>query len=173
MDRIHVIGASGSGKSTLANQVAERLRVPFFATDSWFWKEGWVVASAEEINEAVRCLFENDRYVMDGNFDHRRHEIWTRADCIVWLDYPLRLVLKRVASRNLSWWLHGERGWSPSRWTLHKALDGIAYSVRSHVRKRCLYPGYLSENATGEVFRLKTPQETAVWLSGLPGNKGS
>lgn len=70
MNRIHVIGASGSGKSVLAKQVADRLSIPYFATDPWFCKEGWITASAQEVSEATRCLFECDRYVMDGNFDH-------------------------------------------------------------------------------------------------------
>lgn len=168
MNRIHIVGASGSGKSVLAKQVAERLGFPFFATDAWFWKEGWIVASAQEVSEATRCIFENERYVMDGNFDNRRQDIWPRADCIVWLDYPIQLVLKRVACRNLGWWLRGERGWSPSRWTLRRALDGIIYSARSHSRKRQLYPGYLSEYAQGESYQLKTLQETETWLGKLP-----
>ena len=173
MNRIHVIGASGSGKSVLAKQVAERLSIPFFATDSWFWKEGWIVASAQEVGAATRCFFENDRYVMDGNFDNRRQDIWPRADCIVWLDYPLPVVLKRIVSRNLGWWLRGERGWSPSRWTLRRALDGIIYSTRSHTRKRRLYPGYLSESAQREVYRLRTVQDTGEWLSTIPVIGGS
>jgi hypothetical protein len=166
MNRIHVIGASGSGKSTLAGQIAGRLQIPFFATDAWFWKEGWITASEEEISAAARCLFEHNRYAMDCNFDTRRQEIWSRADCIVWLDYPfLRVVNPR---RNLGWWWRGELGWSPSRWSLRRALSGIVYSARSHVRKRRLYPGWLSEHARGETHRFKTPLETQRWLNALP-----
>jgi hypothetical protein len=50
----------------------------------------------------------------------------------------------------------GELGWSPSRWTLRRALSGIVYSARSHMRKRSLYPGWLSEYARGETRRFKT-----------------
>jgi adenylate kinase family enzyme len=67
--RIHIIGACGSGKSTLAAEVARRVWLPLFATDAWFWKEGWIAASPVEIAASVRCLFDTDRYVMDGNFD--------------------------------------------------------------------------------------------------------
>jgi len=44
MKRILVIGTSGSGKSTLAKTLANKLELPFVATDGFFLDDVWKLA---------------------------------------------------------------------------------------------------------------------------------
>ena len=43
-----------------------------------------------------------ERWVMDGGYSPIRDLIWSRADTIVWLDYPMPTVLGRWARRTVS-----------------------------------------------------------------------
>lgn len=168
MHRVHVIGASGSGKSTLARRLADRLDLPYVATDAWFWREDWQPAPQHEVQQAAYSLLARDRYVMDGNFDNLRQALWPHADCLVWLDFPLPVVAWRIARRNLGWWATGDLGWSGSQWTLARAFSGIGHALRSHGRKRRAYPGFLAEVAGARVVRLRSPSQADAWLHALP-----
>ncbi len=38
MHRIHIFGASGSGTTTLGQKISEKLHIPHFDTDDYYWK---------------------------------------------------------------------------------------------------------------------------------------
>ncbi len=45
MKRILLIGTSGSGKSTLAKALANKLELPFVATDAFYWDADWQLSN--------------------------------------------------------------------------------------------------------------------------------
>ena len=56
---------------------------------------------------------------------HPRHRdlVWGRADTLLWLDYPLRLVLYRLARRTAVELRAGGASWGGNRNTLRRALS--------------------------------------------------
>ena len=143
--RVAVVGCSGSGKSTLAAALAARLGLPCVPTDKVFWTLDWRPTPPAEVRAWLDAASGAERWVTDGNFDGDRDLLWARADLIVWLDLPLRLVLGQVLRRNLGWWIAGARVWNGQRMTLAKALSGARHVLMSHSQKRRAYPGWLAE----------------------------
>lgn len=172
MQRILIIGASGSGKSTLAQRVSARLGIPYFATDPFYWGADWKPIPMQQVREKLHSVLTQDAWVLDGNFDDERHLLWNSADCIVWLDYPLPLVLTRVILRNLGWFLRREVTWAGNRMSFKRAVSGIRHSVRSVRGKRAVYPGYLAAlQCMDKVHRFRTNRQTERWFASLQSSQ--
>lgn len=165
--RVLVIGASGAGKSTIARQIAQRLSIPFHATDAFYWESGWRPAARDRVDHLLNELLEQPSWVLDGNFEHRWQELWNRADLIIWLDYSLPRVLCQVTRRNLGWLLTRRVVWSANKMTIAQAISGIRHSIRSHGRKRHAYPQYISHLTHANVIRFTCPSRTAAWFDRL------
>jgi hypothetical protein len=163
--RIAVVGCSGSGKSTLATRVAERLDLPYLATDTVFWTADWKPTPSGEVRAWLEVATAASAWVTDGNFDDMRDVLWARAELIVWLDLPLATTFWRVARRNFGWWLTGARVWGGLPMTFGKALGGVRHTLRSHRLKRRTYPGFLEGRPTTKVVRLTSPRQIAAWLT--------
>jgi hypothetical protein len=167
MKRVLVIGCSGAGKSTLAAQIAERTGLPFIPTDPFYWEANWQHASRETIDQRVHETISNPTWVLDGNFVAYRNVVWRRADTIIWLDFPLWLVLFRLVKRNVGWWLTRKPVWSGNRMTVRQAWSGICHALRSHGEKRRTYPDYLAAFPDHTVLRFQTHAASCRWLASL------
>jgi GTPase SAR1 family protein len=165
MQRILIIGVSGSGKSTLAQRVSERLGLPYFATDPFYWEPNWRPASPERVRQQLRNVLAHDAWVLDGNFDDERTLVWSRADCIVWLDYSLPTLLRRVIARDIGWFLSGQEIWSGNKMTFQRAISGIRHTIRSYPLKRVNYPKYIAELSAVEVHRFRASRQAESWLA--------
>jgi len=172
MKRILVIGTSGAGKSTLARRLSERLGLPFFASDQFYWEPGWKTASSEKVRRQVADAVDREAWVLDGNFDDERELVWKRADCIIWLDYSWLTICTRVASRNFCWLLARQPVWSGNRMTLQRAMSGIRHAVKSYSLKRQNYPLWLAELSGIAIHRFHTSAEAEAWLQSLNQHLG-
>lgn len=165
MKRVAVIGNSGAGKSTLAWELARRLWLPYIASDPFYWEEGWRPSPSAVIRQRIVDAISGETWVIDGNCIAEREVAWGRADTVIWLDYPLPLVMRRVCVRNIRWFVTQERTWSGNRMTWGKAWSGIRHARETFAQKRATYPGYLAEFPHLIVVHLHTPEELKRWLT--------
>ena len=170
MRRILVTGASGCGKSTLARGLARQLQIPVIETDPLYWEKNWKPVNTQIVVQRLATIIARDDWILDGNFESERAKVWAKADTLIWLDYRRWLVLQRVASRNLRWFISQEEVWSGNRMTWHRAWSGIKHSMKSFDEKCVNYPRYFTEFPNLNIARLRSPRETAQWLASL--NKG-
>lgn len=113
--RIVVLGISGAGKSTMARALAQALAVPRVELDALFWGPHWTPTPANLFRALAAEAVSGPAWVVDGNYSSVRDLVWPRATTLVWLNYPLWLVLwrvfrrcvRRIASREVLW--HGNR----------------------------------------------------------------
>ena len=166
-NRIAVLGCSGSGKSTLAATLADKLGLPYVATDHMFWIEDWRPTPAAEVRASIKEVVARDRWVTDGNFDSDRDLLWARAELLVWLDLPLAVVLTGALRRNLVWWWRRTPVWGGQRMTLAKAFGGVRHVLRSHRLKHSVYPEWLAALEPTPVVRVRTRPELAKWVATL------
>jgi adenylate kinase family enzyme len=169
--RIVVVGTTGSGKTTLSCQLAQRLYTPQVELDSLFWGPNWTPVSVKVFRQRTAEALSGDAWVADGNYNKVRDIVWQRATTLVWLDYPLSVILGRLIRRTLRRAISQERLWSGNRERLREAFFGreslLLWALRSHYRHRRQYPSVLgeSEYAHLHVIRLRSPQETREWLA--------
>ena len=165
MKRVAVIGNSGAGKSTLAAVLSARTGLPFIASDPFYWEHGWQAATPDAVRQRVTQATAGDAWVLDGNFVSERDIVWARADTIIWLDYPLALILWRVCRRNLGWLLTRQAVWSGNRMNWSRAWSGIHHARRTFAQKQATYPAFLAEFSHLILLRFRSPREANQWMS--------
>jgi adenylate kinase family enzyme len=171
--RIAVIGTTGSGKTTLARQIAERLNIPHVETDALHWEPNWVEAPLDVFRERITRALAGDAWVIDGNYSKVRDIVWARADTIVWLDYPLALVLWRLFLRTMRRVVTRQELWGGNRESWRAQFFSreslFLWALSSYPRRRREYPALFAQpqHAHLAVIRLRSPRETDAWLAGL------
>lgn len=102
--RIVIIGTSGAGKTTLARRLSMQLRLPHIELDAINWQAGWRDLTRHDPDEFVRRVADAIAapcWVADGNYGPVREIVWGRATHLVWLDYDLGIVMRRVVARSV------------------------------------------------------------------------
>ena len=125
MRRISVVGNSGSGKTTLAAAIAAALGVPHLELDAVFHQPGWRPLETELFRARVAEFVAQDGWVTDGNYSAVRDLVWQRADTVVWIDLPRRVVIWQLARRTLRRMITREELWNGNKesWRYLFCLD--------------------------------------------------
>ncbi|MEO1341195.1 MAG: DNA topology modulation protein [Cyanobacteria bacterium J06635_13] len=103
MRRIAILGSCGAGKSTLAVSLGQKLDLPVFHLDAYFWQPGWQETSARQWLEIQQQLVKGDRWLIDGNYGSTLDVRLAAADTIIWLDFHRYLCLIRICKRYLKY----------------------------------------------------------------------
>lgn len=93
--RILVTGNAGSGKTTLAGVLAARTGLPLAGLDAVVWRTGWRKVPRSARRQRVQALCAGDVWIIEGVADVAE----ARADCVVWLDVPEAVCLRRARRR--------------------------------------------------------------------------
>ncbi|WP_100618192.1 topology modulation protein [Bacillus cereus] len=100
MKRIMVIGISaGVGKSTFAQKLGAVLNINVYHLDGLFWKPNWVESSFEEFSKAHQEIVNQNRWIIEGNYNNTIENRAKTADTIFYLELPLYVCLYRVIKR--------------------------------------------------------------------------
>lgn len=172
MQRINVVGTSCSGKTTLARRLARRLEIPHVELDALFWGPNWTPVPTDEFRARVTSALARDRWVADGGYANVRDITWARVDTIVWLDFPLGLVLARWARRTRARIRSREEFWpgTGNRESIRKALrrDGLIWWILgTHRRRRRSFAAAMQARADLRWIRLRSPSEAERWLASI------
>lgn len=174
--RIVVVGTTGSGKTTLARRLAGRLGLPHVELDALYWDPDWTPAPTEVFRERTAHALAVDACVVDGNYQAVRDIIWRRAEMVVWLDYSLPVIMRRLAGRTFRRLLTREELWNGNheRWRDHfLSRDSLfLWALQTYRRRRREFPVLLKrpEYAHLQVVRLRSPGAAQRWLAGLPAS---
>jgi hypothetical protein len=111
--------------------------------------------------------------VIDGNYSALRELVWREIDSVVWLDYPLPLVMWRQFRRAGKRVFLREECCNGNYENLRRTFsrDSAWYwALTTYQRRReqTLELLALSEYAHLEVVHFTTPREAQRWLRGLP-----
>jgi adenylate kinase family enzyme len=172
--RINVVGTTGSGKTTTARQIACRLGLPHVELDALHWDANWTEAPLAIFRERVAQALAGDAWVVDGNYSKVRDLIWSRVELVVWLDYPLAVIVRQLVWRTLRRTLLREELWSGNRERFLNqffARDSLLWwALTTYRRRRAQYQALFAQPSYAglAVVRLPSPRATHDWLARLP-----
>lgn len=99
-NRISIIGGSGSGKSTLATILSKELNIPAIHLDAINYNANWVEIDQTEREKIILKKSDEEKWIIDGNYNKTLKERLDKADLVIWLDYSsfahLRGFIKRL-----------------------------------------------------------------------------
>jgi adenylate kinase family enzyme len=171
--RIAIVGVTGSGKTSLACRLAQIFRIPHVELDALHWQPNWVMAELEPFRRQVEAALAGPAWVTDGNYGKARDLIWPRATLLVWLDYPLPVILWQLTWRTLRRVVTREVLWNSNRETLRGVFFSrdslLLYALKTYRSTRRRYSELLAGPAYShlQVVRLRSRTETRRWLDGL------
>jgi adenylate kinase family enzyme len=98
--RIAILGPSGSGKTTLAAELARTAGLRHVELDALYHGPNWEPCSLDVLRERVDAATSGDDWVTDSTYHTLLGDfVVDRADVLVWLDLPARLVIWRLLRR--------------------------------------------------------------------------
>jgi hypothetical protein len=168
-ERVVVIGCAGSGKTTLAHALAARLGGRHIRRDALGDDEA--LGFATQVAAAVDAA--GSRWVFDGAPYNAEMVVYPHADTVVALDYPRRVVLRRVLTRSLRLWLtrrtDGAHTPSVPPWRWWSPTHPVGWAMRTHAARHGEIAELLVRPELAHTRRLRftSPCQTAGWLASL------
>lgn len=173
MQRININGTSGSGKTTFAARLAAKLGYPHIELDSIYHLPNWGERPTEEFRELVSGIVAHDHWVIDGNYTKVFDIVWARADTVIFLDYPLPLVLWRLTRRTFARGLLRKELWHGNRESLLRHLftrDSLfLWVLQTYKKRRRKYWEGVNSPACKHIrfIRFTSPGQAAAFLRTL------
>ena len=167
---MNVIGTSGSGKTTVAAALADRLGIRHVELDSLAWDPHWQSVPTPVLRTRVAGASAEDAWVIDGNYSAVRDIVWRRADTVVWLDLPRRVVMCRVISRTIRRMVSREVLWNGNRESLRTTLSRdsiVLWAWTTFERRRRDYPRLFAAHPHLSVVQLRSSEEVRAFLAGV------
>jgi len=172
--RIVVFGQSGSGKTTVGRAIAQALGVPHIELDALYHQPNWQPTPDEEFRAKVTATLDAHRegWVVEGNYRVIREITLPRADTIVRLRLPFRVVYTRLVKRTLRRMWMREELWNGNRESFRMSFtsrDSILLWGISHWRAhtRSLDAALREIPHTAPVIELRSSREVDEFLSSL------
>lgn len=171
--RIAIVGTTGTGKTTLGRQLAQLYQVPFVELDALHWEPNWTGAPVEVFRQRTEEATNGDAWVADGNYGQVRDIVWARAQTLVWLDYPLHVVMWRLLIRTFKRTLGGETLWNGNRERFRTQFFSreslFLWALQTFRRRRREYPVLLRQPEYSHLalVRLHSSRATCKWLDSL------
>jgi adenylate kinase family enzyme len=175
MRRISVVGTSGAGKSTFARALAERIGAPLIELDGIFHQPDWTPLGDEEFVARVDGATRGDSWVVDGNYRivTREGPVWERADTVVWIDPPDRVVMRQVTGRTARRVFGRTELWNGNREQLRGVLSWdpqrsiIRWAWTTRARNRATYVAAMQDPTFSHLHfvRLTSRRETARFIA--------
>ena len=176
---IVVIGTTSSGKSTLAKTLADKFGHDFIELDALHWEANWKEAELSVFRERVEHATQAEAWVVAGNYNVVRDIVWSRAEVVLWLDYPFHIVFWRLLTRTIRRGWTQEELWNGNRekfwWHLKLWSDESLFKwlFKTYWRRKREIPKLLSqpEYKHLKLIQFKGPREAEMWLAAKPSKQ--
>ncbi|MFD6178698.1 MULTISPECIES: P-loop NTPase family protein [unclassified Isoptericola] len=168
--RILIAGTSGAGKTTLAGRLTAALDLPYTELDSLHHGPAWI--PRPEFEDDVRAIVAQDAWVSEWQYAVAKPLLLERAELLVWLDRPVRVVMRQVVGRTLRRRLRRVELWNgnlePPLRTLFTDEDHILrWAWRTRHKLRGLDMRLAVEAPHVRVVRLRSRREVDAWSHGI------
>ena len=98
-NKIMIFGKPGSGKSTLACLLHKILKLPLIHLDKYFFKANWQEQNYEDFLDIQNNFVNAEKWIIDGNCLHSLEIRYSKADLILYFNYPTSICFWRIIKR--------------------------------------------------------------------------
>ena len=174
-DRVLVAGVTGSGKTTMARRIHEHWGIRQVELDSLFHGPHWV--PRPQFLDDVREFSLEDRWVTEWQYTSKGTNplLAPRAQLVVWLDYPYRVVRSRLIRRTVLRSVLRTRLWNGNveeplwRWfSKPEEEDLLKWQTATLHTWDERMPRLQAEYPHLTVVRLRHPRDVDRWLRANP-----
>jgi hypothetical protein len=168
-ERVVVIGCAGSGKTTLARALAAQLGARHLERDAFGDDEA--LGFATQVAAAIHAA--GSRWVFDGAPYNAELLVYPHAGTVVALDYPRRVVQRRVLTRSVRLWLtrggDGAHTSNPPPWRWWAPNHPVGWAAMTHAARHAEIAELFARPELGHAHRLRftSPRQAAAWLVSL------
>lgn len=159
--RIAIVGISGSGKSVVSRTIAEKTNLPLYHMDQLFWQGSWVAVPEAEYVQEHNKLIELEQWIIEGYVDEPMAERLSRAELVLYLDYPGWLCAWRVVKR---WLMHRKNARPELPKEARERLRGEFLWVVFSRAERIRLENSIAIAKPKNIIRFKTPAELSRFL---------
>ena len=98
-EKILIVGIPGSGKTHFANCLSMKTSYPVYNLDKAFWKPVWEKYPLEESLKMVNKIYEENTYIMEGNYPVIFKDAISEVDMVFIFDFDPDVCIKNVLNR--------------------------------------------------------------------------
>lgn len=177
--RIAVVGSPGTGKTSIAKLLSNNYNLPHIEHDMLVSlirtkNSGWNEESNMLLRKMISNISSNKTWIYDGSFfslERSSYIYMSRADTVLWLDYPFLIILFRLLRRTFNRiFLNREKKIYHDEnlpFAIKRELKTHFLFIKKHHRNKkkleIIFRG--SRFSHLSIIRLKSPRETTEWLS--------
>lgn len=99
MKKIIVIGSPGAGKSVFSQKLKNITNLPLYHIDMLYHKKDGTHISKEELEEKLKSIFEEEKWIIDGNYQRTLEMRLKECDTVFLLDFPTDICIAGAESR--------------------------------------------------------------------------
>ena len=99
--KIIITGTTCTGKTTLGKKIAEEFSIAQIDLDDIHFLPNWIEKENDVfVNDVNTELRKHQEWIVTGSYQSLlKDTVWQKANLIIWLDYPLHLILRRYFIR--------------------------------------------------------------------------
>ncbi|MDE7281857.1 MAG: adenylate kinase [Ruminiclostridium sp.] len=163
MKKVIIIGCPGAGKSYFAKKLRSITGIPLYHLDMIWHKPDKTHISRPEFDEALKRIFSEDKWIMDGDFSRTMEMRMQACDTIILFDIPYEVCLQGIRERAGT-----KRDDMP--WETAETDDVFLNEVKKYIPEQLpkVYQLLDKYKHNKEVIVFKTREEAEKWLMKIP-----
>ncbi|OQR80496.1 inward rectifier K channel (IRK-C) family protein [Thraustotheca clavata] len=173
VSRVVVFGMTCAGKSTCALHLSKAFDLPLIESDALFWAPQWIPVPKDEYVKNVDIATAENAWVMAGCSKAARELVLQRATIVLWLDFSLWLLFKRLCVRTFNRWWYQELLWGTNTESMWQHFQFWSEeSLFHHLflrywQRKTEFPLLFAKYPHLKIHRFHTPEQLEIYLSSL------
>jgi adenylate kinase family enzyme len=172
MKRVVIIGCPGAGKSTFSRVLAQATNLPLVHLDYYYHDSRFDYENDKEAwRRLVKSLVDQNEWIIEGNYKSTFELRLSRADTIIYFDYPRRISVWRTLKRRVRY--HKKlRPEMPSDWKEKISPEFMKFVWSFNKTERPMIYDLLKRQKGKDIVILRSPRQTRQYLD-RPGQENS
>ena len=99
--KIIITGTTCTGKTTLGRKISHQWSLFQVDLDEYYFLPNWIEKEKSVfVKDVLKAIEDKNAWVISGSYQSiLKDTVWKQVETIVWLDYPLHVVLRRYFIR--------------------------------------------------------------------------